>query len=125
MKRILSIVLVGAAGFLAHAPVGYAQVTYLMPAGGVTVKDIVARNDGWAIVTFVEPLSELDVCGTAVYGPNSYTRFVWIDLVTVPTGKQLYSSVLAASLAGRKLMGLTVDIHGVQNCYLQHVRIAP
>jgi hypothetical protein len=114
--------LIGVAG-LSGAPAGHAQ-TFLTPPGGLTVKDLVVRADGWGLVTFVEPLSEMAPCGTVVYGPNTYTQFMWIDMLNTTTGRQLYSSVLAASLAGRKIVSAGVSIAS-QNCYLQHVRLAP
>jgi len=49
---------------------------------------------------------------------------MWIDMLYASTGKQLYASVLAASLAGRKIVSVGVSIASM-NCYLQHVRLAP
>src|SRR3954464_13512582 len=101
--------MIGVAGLFADVPVAHAQ-TFLTPSGGITIKDLAIRNDGWAIVTFAESLPELSSCGTWSTGSVSYNQFMFIDLVNTSTGRQLYASVLAASLAGRKLVSVGVNI---------------
>jgi hypothetical protein len=121
MKRLLLIFLMAVAGLFADVSVSQAQ-TYLAPAGGITVKDLAVRTDGWVLVTFVEPISNLTVCGTWDAGAISYSSFMFLDMST-PTGKQVYASLLGASLTGHKLSGVGVSI-ATNNCYLLHVRIS-
>lgn len=122
MKKFLMISLIFIAGSLAGAPESQAQ-TYLAPAGGITVKDLGVRTDGWVLVTFAESIPELTACGTWTSGAVSYPNYMFLDMTT-STGKQVYGSLLAASLTGHKLAGVAVNIGGTNACYLIHAKIS-
>jgi hypothetical protein len=117
-----------ACGFCALSPIGaqlaallcgllvstsaFAQWVYITPPGGVAIKSIQPREDGWVMVTFVDTYPELAGC------PN-----VPMGAVPNPGAKYIYAAVLSASLTGKKLRQITIS--GVPGgCMLVNVTTA-
>lgn len=111
----------GAGPIASKAALAQARI-YATPAGGMTVKNVVMRKDGYAFFTVVETVSELSSCPAWVHGPTSYAQPLWIDMAQ-PSGKQLYASVLAASLTGKKIAAVSFDLS--TDCWVFVVRIDP
>jgi hypothetical protein len=123
MKRTMWPFLISAALMLVPLRPALAA-TFVAPAGGLTVKALHLRKDGWAMVTFVESVSQLNGCAPYVYD-TTYTQPVWIEIGTTETGKQLYASLLVASVVGRKIMSVGFEFNANGECYLHNLRLEP
>ena len=104
-----------------------AQTYNFSPPGGMTVKNVVVRKDGWAFVTFVESFPEIASCTGRTYGSVVYPTAMWVDMTAgAPAGKQTYATLLAARILGYKVEGVTfVQNSAPGDCDLQVVRLAP
>ena len=84
----------------------HATADYVTPPGGLTIKDLVVYRSGWAVVTFVEPLSEISGCTPAGSGSTVWPQALWIDMratADAASGKQVYATALTAKLLGKKV----------------------
>ena len=124
MRKTLKNLLVAGVFAGAAVPFGGALAqSYAAPAGGLTIKNVVARKGDWAFITFVESMSDFNSCSAVAFGSVSYTQPMWID-TTNSGGRQIYASALAAWLAGRKVEGVNVNLMGTW-CELVGLRMAP
>ena len=125
MNKGLILGLLLAVGILATQTAA-AQSTYnISPPGGMTIKNVVLRKDGWGFVTFVESFPEIANCTGRTYGSVAYMGALWIDMTSGgPTGKQIYASALSAWMLGKKLEGVTfVQNFNPGDCDLQVIRL--
>lgn len=98
-------------GSLVTSPTASAQtVNYLNPPGGLTIKELVIENNGWAFLTFAEPTPDLNVCQTFTRGGVTYTNVLWIDFSgtydTASSAKLSYGTAAIALVAGKKIAGV-------------------
>jgi len=121
--KILIACFLSIAGFLgSEAAVAQTQIVFLTNPGGITVKDVVVKDNGWVLLTFVEHFSQLNSCPSITWGAAFYPNAVWIN--SAFTGaKQLHLTALSASLTGRKVQIATVDV--ANPCVLWALGLAP
>lgn len=91
----------------APAPALSQAENFLVPAGGLTVKDLIVRNSGWAFVTFQEDTPELNVCEPTTFGNVTYAHPLWLEFSgtyqNAQAAKITYATLLAAYMTGRKV----------------------
>jgi hypothetical protein len=101
------------------------------PPGGATVENIAVYENGWAWVTFVESLSQIEQNCTALPSGNSAStaligrKVLWIDIAGTTSGKQLYTTLLLAKQLGSKLASLGIYNPQSTYCQMYVARVAP
>lgn len=94
--------------------------TVVVPSGGVTIKSITTRADGFVGVQFVEPISEITACPSSAYGTPFMATPVWVN--NSAGSKTLITTLLLAHATGRKIESFAFTAG--QWCEFFHVRLA-
>lgn len=98
----------------------FGQWIYITPPGGVAIKSIQPREDGWVMVTFVDSYPELASCPSVPMGGVPNANPVWINPATGVGAKQIYATTLLASVTGKKLRQVTI-VYQSGGCMLVNV----
>jgi len=149
MRRVLTLAMILAA--ILVNPNANAQ-TYKPndPSGGLTIQYLSAADNGWAIVTFVETVSDIQTyCAVAgaSSGPLQSIKVVWISLRSTigyysdealgtptsaananfsaanSTGQVVFNQLLVAQSRGKKVAGITLIPQTGGWCQLFSVRM--
>ena len=103
-----------------------AQVlTPITPANGLTIKTVVALPYGNVAVVLNEALSVTCPSWSWSGSPN-FASPLWLELTStnLPSAKQMYATVLSASLTGKKLSTIWIyQAAAGQSCYLVGVTV--